>query len=149
MNKTVIGVIVVLAVAIVGYLFLGAGPGEEPVATAPVIEEGTDAAADTAEAAADAVEDTTGAVTDITATAAGAASDAVADTAEAAGDAMADLGDLLTVDKFDFDRVIAAIETSDIGDDQKATLTSALDLVRDSPEQLEGVLQQVRDALNL
>ncbi|HKK96861.1 MAG TPA: hypothetical protein VJ928_01680, partial [Marivita sp.] len=77
------------------------------------------------------------------------ATDAADATADAAVDAGSDIADLMTVDGFDLDRVIDYIDNSDLSNVVKATSKAALEQARDSPEALEGVLENLRDRLGI
>ncbi len=110
--------------------------------TVEAAEEATTAVEETATEAETAVE---GAADEAAATADAAASE-VADAAETA---TGGLGDLLTVDGFDYDQVIAAIDGSDLSDFRKASLRTAITSARDNPELLQNALASVRTALGL
>lgn len=97
--------------------------------TSPVTRPKT--ASDTASRAEAAASDTAGAATDVT------------------NAASSNLSELLTVDGFDYDKVIEAIDGSDLGAVQKTTLKTGLGQARDNPDMLKGILDQVRSALNL
>ncbi len=98
----------------------------------------TEGATDAAECRGRRVEGGTDAATE---TAAEAATDATGGTT--------DLAEVLTVEGFDYDKAIEAIEASDLGTLQKTALGTALGGARDNPELLQGVLEQVRGALGL
>ena len=53
------------------------------------------------------------------------------------------------MDGFDFDRVIEAIDGSEMGTLQKTTLKTGLEQARDNPELLQGVLEQIKSAMGL
>ncbi len=127
---------------------------EATQSAADMAEGATDAATDmvegAADMAADAVEGTTDAATDMAAD----ASDAATDAADAAADAMPAMSmdamkELLTVDGFDLDKVTAMVEAAPLADDAKATVITALDRAKDSPELLGAVLERVRTLLGM
>ena len=75
--------------------------------------------------------------------------DAVADTAaDAAGDAMS-ITDLLSPDTFDADKLVTMIDESALGDTQKAALKTAIETAGDNPEAVEGVIDQIKQAMGL
>ena len=59
------------------------------------------------------------------------------------------MAELLTVDGFDYDKVTAMVEQSDLGAVQKKLLTSGLEKARDNPEALKLMLTQIREAMGL
>jgi len=59
------------------------------------------------------------------------------------------LADLLTVENFNADRVVEAIEGSELGAVQKNLLTEAVRQVGDDPAAVSAVIDQVREALGL
>lgn len=137
-------------------------------ATTEAAEAATEAADDTVDTAAAAVEDTATAAEEAVTAATEAAAGAVEDAVEAATDAVEDavaateeaaagaaetgasaISELLTLEGFDLDRVIEYIEGSDLGPVQKTALSASLRGVQENPEQLQTVLDQIKNALNL
>jgi len=116
----------------------GSDETQPAASTESATETATEAATEAAsEAATEATETATGAVTEAT--------EAAADAASSAGD----LTSLLTLDGFDMDKVVEAIDASDLSAVQKTTLTTGLQQAKDNPELLKGVLDQVKSALGL
>lgn len=102
---------------------------------AALAEETAEAAAAEAEAAATAAEE--------------AVEEATAEVAEAGDDLMAMAGDLLTVDGFDAEKVMALLDTSDIPDGEKTTLTTALNFAKDNPALLQPILDNIKNLLGM
>jgi hypothetical protein len=71
------------------------------------------------------------------------------DTAQVADEAGTRIADLLTVDGFDFDQVIAYIENSELATTVKATTKAALEQARDNPDALRDVLDTLRTRLGV
>lgn len=105
------------------------------------VEQATDAAT---EAATDAAEATTEATTDNS----GAATETAPAAAETAAPA-SDIADLLTVDGFDYDKVITYVDGSDLDMAVKVSSKAALEKARDNPELLKTVLEQLRENLGI
>ena len=61
----------------------------------------------------------------------------------------AELRELLTVDGFDYDRVVEYVEQSDLNATVKVTTLATLERVRNSPELLRQTLERLRDELAL
>jgi hypothetical protein len=59
------------------------------------------------------------------------------------------VSDALTLDGFDFDTAIAAIEGSDLAEMTKRAATAALEGARDNPDLLPAALEQARNILGL
>ena len=59
------------------------------------------------------------------------------------------MADLLTVDGFDYDKVVEMVENSELGTLQKTTLKAGLEQARDNPELLQGLLDRVKEAMGL
>ena len=126
-------------------------------------EEVTDAVAETAEAVGEAAEAATDAVADTAEAAADTAAEAATDTAaeatetatdtaaEAAATATEDLDvtQLLTVDGFDFDKVVELIDGSEMNMIAKTAAKTALEQARNNPDLLKGSLDGLREQLGL
>ena len=69
--------------------------------------------------------------------------------AEGSEDLMAMAGDLLTVDGFDADKVVALLDTIDIPEGEKTTLTTALGFAKDNPALLQPVLDNIKNLLGM
>lgn len=107
-------------------------------ATEGATEQAVEATGEAAEQAADATQTATDA--------AGAASDAaeaVAETNEIG------IADLLTVDGFDYDKVATYIDGSGLNAIAKTGAKALLEQAKNNPDALQGVLDQLRGALNL
>jgi len=132
-------------------------------AVTEAVDEATEAASEAATEATEAVTEATEAVTEAATEATEAADEAateateaatesVTEATEAAADAASSTGDLtnlLTLDGFDMDKVVEAIDASDLSAAQKTTLTTGLQQAKDNPELLKGMLDQVKTALGL
>ncbi|NOD43608.1 hypothetical protein GTG09_11120 [Roseobacter sp. HKCCD7328] len=59
------------------------------------------------------------------------------------------MASILTVDGFDADAALAAVDGSDLNPVMKTTLSTAIEGARNNPELVEGVVTQVREALGL
>ncbi len=57
------------------------------------------------------------------------------------------LVEVLSVEGFDYDEAVQAIETADIEDSQKATLLAGMDAARDDPEALAEVLERAVETI--
>jgi hypothetical protein len=55
----------------------------------------------------------------------------------------------LSLDGFDFDKVVEMINGSELGAVQKTMLSTALTNAKDNPEVLSGVLKQIKAAMGL
>jgi hypothetical protein len=123
-------------------------------AATDAVETTTEAASDAAtavtETATDAVEATTEAVTEATTEATSEASAAVEATSEAATDGMAGLGELLTPEGFNFEKVSEMIDGSDkINAMQKGLLKKGVEAAQNNPDALKAVLEQVKAAMGM
>lgn len=139
-------------------------------ATEAATEAATGAAEAASDAANDAVESVTGAaaaasdaargvVDEVTETTTDAVTGAVETAQEAASDAAASLSDsvggdraldgALSVEGFDADAVLDAVESSDLGGVQKTGLSALVEQARTNPDLIEGVIAQVKEALGL
>ena len=81
-----------------------------------------------------------------------AEADAAAEASDAAEEANSGLGEvaeLLTVEGFDYDKVIEMIDGSELNAMVKTSTKAALTQARDNPEMLEGVLEKLKDAMGL
>ena len=67
-----------------------------------------------------------------------------AETAEAPS-----IQELLTVDGFDYDKVVDYIDNSELGELKKASAKAALEAVRDTPEITQAALDQIKVLLGL
>jgi colicin import membrane protein len=102
------------------------------------------------EAVTGTVEETTSAVTNtVTNTVTDTVTDTVTETVAAAAGSSDGLSDLLTMEGFDLEKVIEAVDGSDLDALQKTTLKTGLQQAKDNPELLKGVLSQVKSALGL
>ena len=78
-----------------------------------------------------------------------AAAEAPAALADQAGEAQDALSALFSVEGFDFDRAMTALEGADIPALARTALTAALAAARDNPDLLPTALAQARNALGL
>ncbi|WP_322893522.1 MULTISPECIES: hypothetical protein [unclassified Yoonia] len=121
-----------------------AAEAEARAAAEAEAQAAADAAAAEAEAAAAAVEE---AIED----AATATEDAIENTSDALEDTGADVAasadELLTVDGFDANQVIALIQGSNLGEQEKTTLISAVTAAQNSPTLLQPVLERISQVL--
>ncbi|GGD41427.1 hypothetical protein [Sinisalibacter lacisalsi] len=152
-------------------------PEAEPEADedASMLDDATGAAQDAADAMADTASDATDAMNDAASDAVDSAmdtageaasdamdsmSDAVDDTADTTGETAAEaaetgtesamsITDLLTVENFDAEKITMMIDQSDLGEAQKATLKSAVESAGDSPEEIEAVIDQIKQAMGI
>lgn len=134
---------------------------ESTEAASEAVTATTEAASEAASAAATATTEAasaaTEAVTDVVDDVATAASDAVTGATEAASSVSSgtpsiapdDLSSLLTVDGFDYDKVVTAIDASSLDTAQKLTLKTGLDQAKDNPAVLSGMLDQIKGAMGL
>lgn len=137
----------------------GAGPAETGDGAEPAVtgdEDAADAGGEqAAEAgdgqAADAGEEQAAETGDDQATEAGAGQAAEADASEAEGVALPteELDRLLTVEGFDFDRIMQVLERADLPEPVKMATRSGLESARDQPELLQTVLNDLRERLGL
>jgi hypothetical protein len=104
-------------------------------------EEALGQTADVAEEAAEAVETDTATEE--------AVEEVATEAAEGSEDLMAMAGDLLTVDGFDADKVVALLDTIDIPEGEKTTLTTALGFAKDNPALLQPVLDNIKNLLGM
>ena len=128
-------------------------------AVTETVEATTEAAAEAVEGAVDAATDTAAAAAEATTEAASTAVEAATDTTVAATDtaaaateetgAMAGMADLLTVDGFDYDKVVEMVDGSELGGIAKTTLKAGLDKAKDNPELLSGILDKVKAAMGM
>ena len=81
--------------------------------------------------------------------AAAEAAEAAAALADQAGEAQDALSALFSVEGFDFDRAMTALEGADIPALARTALTAALAAARDNPDLLPTALAQARNALGL
>jgi hypothetical protein len=127
----------------------GAGDAAETATEAVegATEGAADAAGDAAETAVEAGESAVDAASDAASDAAEAVTDAV--TGTDAGAAAPSLNEALSLDGFDFDTALAAIEGSDIAEMTKRAATAALEGARDNPDLLPAALEQARSLLGL
>jgi colicin import membrane protein len=105
-----------------------------------VAEDAGQVAGEAADAASDAAGSAVEAATD--------AANAVLDAATGATEATPALSDALTLDGFDFDTAISAIEGSDLSQASKRAATAALEGARDNPDLLPAALEQARRILS-
>jgi len=153
-------------------------PEPEAEEESGLLDDATDAMDDAAAAATDAVDDAVEAMddavdaaTDAADTASDTAAETASDGAEAAEDAMeaatdtagetadtttdaatesaTSITDLLTVENFDADEINTMIDESALGEMQKAELKTAVDAAGDSPEEIEAVIDQIKQAMGL
>ena len=69
---------------------------------------------------------------------------------ETADESAGETGEALTVDGFDFDRVVEMIDGSEsIGSGEKMLLKTGLESARDNPEMLEDILNEIKQALDM
>jgi colicin import membrane protein len=104
-------------------------------------EDAGEVAGEAADAAAEAADSAVEAATD--------AANAVLDAATGTTEAAPALSDALTLDGFDFDTAIAAIEGSELSEVSKRAATAALEGARANPDLLPAALDQARNILGL
>ena len=109
--------------------------------------ESAEAATEAAEATAESTTEAAEATTEATAEAADKTAEATESAVEGVSEAEAE--ELLTVDGFNFDKVVEMIDGSELGVLEKTTLKAGLDQVKDNPELLGDALAKLREALNL
>jgi colicin import membrane protein len=153
-----IAIIIILAVVgFFGYQYAaeGRGPGEAVGVLTGATQQAEAAAAQAAAAAAQAAaaaEAAAAATAELEAAANAAleeANAAVAEATQAGEDLMAMAGDLLTVDGFDEEKVTALLDTIDIPESEKNTLTTALGFAKDDPALLQPVLDDIKNLLGM
>ena len=60
---------------------------------------------------------------------------------------VAEDSEALTVEGFDYDRVLEMVETSELSQMQKTVLTTSLEGARDNPELLQPVLDNIKELM--
>ena len=147
MKRVTIIIAVLAALGIGGYFVLQAqnaaverAAAEQAAADQAAAEAAEAAAAEAAAAEAAAAE---------AAAAEAAAAEAAAALADQAGEAQDALSALFSVEGFDFDRAMTALEGADIPALARTALTAALAAARDNPDLLPTALAQARNALGL
>ena len=55
--------------------------------------------------------------------------------------------ELLTVENFDLEKVQAMVDGTNLSDDEKTTIKTALERAKDSPELLSAILDRVKAAI--
>ena len=142
MKRVTIIIAVLAALGIGGYFVLQAqnaaverAAAEQAAADQAAAEAAEAAAAEAAAAEAAAAE--------------AAAAEAAAALADQAGQAQDALSALFSVEGFDFDRAMTALEGADIPALARTALTAALAAARDNPDLLPTALAQARNALGL
>lgn len=134
---------------------------------ADAVNDAVDAAAgavgDAVDGAMDAAEEAATAVGDMASDAATAVGEAAEGALEAAGDMASDaadmatdaaagmvpMTDLLTVDTFDAAKLVEMVQASDLGEMQKTALVTAIEQAGDSPELVQSVIDQIKQAMGL
>lgn len=111
-------------------------------ATEAAVESATTAAQAATETAAEVASEAATAVTET-------ATEAAAQTDAGASSALGGMSEYLTLDGFDFDKVIEMINGSELDALKKTMLNTALTKAKDNPELLSGVLDQVKAAMGL
>ena len=152
MKRVTIIIAVLAALGIGGYFVLQAqnaaverDAAEQAAADQAAAEAAEAAAAEAAAAEAAAAE----AAAAEAAAAEAAAAEAAAALADQAGEAQDALSALFSVEGFDFDRAMTALEGADIPALARTALTAALAAARDNPDLLPTALAQARNALGL
>ena len=142
MKRVTIIIAVLAALGIGGYFVLQAQNAavERPAAEQAAADQAAAEAAEAAAAEAAAAE---------AAAAEAAAAEAAAALADQAGEAQDALSALFSVEGFDFDRAMTALEGADIPALARTALTAALAAARDNPDLLPTALAQARNALGL
>ena len=137
MKRVTIIIAVLAALGIGGYFVLQAQNAavERPAAEQAAADQAAAEAAEAAAAEAAAAE--------------AAAAEAAAALADQAGEAQDALSALFSVEGFDFDRAMTALEGADIPALARTALTAALAAARDNPDLLPTALAQARNALGL
>lgn len=165
MKRVTIIIAVLAALGIGGYFVLQAqnaaverAAAEQAAADQAAAEAAEAAAAEAAEAAAAEAAAAEAAAAEAAAAEAAAAEAAAAEAAAAeaaaaladqAGQAQDALSALFSVEGFDFDRAMTALEGADIPALARTALTAALAAARDNPDLLPTALAQARNALGL
>ena len=152
MKRVTIIIAVLAALGIGGYFVLQAqnaaverAAAEQAAADQAAAEAAEAAAAEAAAAEAAAAE----AAAAEAAAAEAAAAEAAAALADQAGEAQDALSALFSVQGFDFDRAMTALEGADIPALARTALTATLAAARDNPDLLPTALAQARNALGL
>ncbi|WP_445944421.1 hypothetical protein [Roseicyclus sp.] len=160
MKRVTIIIAVLAALGIGGYFVLQAQNAavERPAAEQAAADQAAAEAAEAAEAAAAEAAAAEAAAAEAAAAEAAAAEAAAAEAAAAeaaaaladqAGQAQDALSALFSVEGFDFDRAMTALEGADIPALARTALTAALAAARDNPDLLPTALAQARNALGL
>ena len=152
MKRVTIIIAVLAALGIGGYFVLQAQNAavERPAAEQAAADQAAAEAAEAAEAAAAEAAAAEAAAAEAAAAAAeAAAAEAAAALADQAGEAQDALSALFSVEGFDFDRAMTALEGADIPALARTALTAALAAARDNPDLLPTALAQARNALGL
>ncbi|MDP5085324.1 MAG: hypothetical protein NWQ23_07880 [Yoonia sp.] len=126
-----------------------AAAAEAAAAEAAAAEAAAAEAAAAEAAAAAELEAAAAAAEAAAAEAAAAVEAAAAEVAGAGEDLMAMADDLLTIEGFDAERVTALLDTLDIDQSQKDTLTNALSFASNNPALLQPVLDNIRNLLGM
>ena len=109
-----------------------------------------EAVTEAAEGVAEAVEGAVDAATETATDAATAVTEAAEATTEAATDAMTGMGELLTPEGFNFEKVAEMIDGSDkIGTMQKGLLKKGLEAAKDNPDALKEILTKVKEEMGM
>jgi colicin import membrane protein len=152
MKRVTIIIAVLAALGIGGYFVLQAQNAavERPAAEQAAADQAAAEAAEAAAAEAAAAEAAAAEAAAAEAAAAeAAAAEAAAALADQAGEAQDALSALFSVEGFDFDRAMTALEGADIPALARTALTAALAAARDNPDLLPTALAQARNALGL
>ena len=160
MKRVTIIIAVLAALGIGGYFVLQAqnaaverAAAAQAAADQAAAEAAEAAAAEAAAAEAAAAEAAEAAAAEAAAAEAAAAEAAAAEAtaalADQAGQAQDALSALFSVEGFDFDRAMTALEGADIPALARTALTAALAAARDNPDLLPTALAQARNALGL
>ena len=152
MKRVTIIIAVLAALGIGGYFVLQAQNAavERPAAEQAAADQAAAEAAEAAAAEAAAAEAAAAEAAAAEAAAAeAAAAEAAAALADQAGQAQDALSALFSVERFDFDRAMTALEGADIPALARTALTAALAAARDNPDLLPTALAQARNALGL
>ena len=152
MKRVTIIIAVLAALGIGGYFVLQAQNAavERPAAEQAAADQAAAEAAEAAAAEAAAAEAAAAEAAAAEAAAAeAAAAEAAAALADQAGESQDALSALFSVEGFDFDRAMTALEGADIPALARTALTAALAAARDNPDLLPTALAQARNALGL
>ena len=152
MKRVTIIIAVLAALGIGGYFVLQAQNAavERAAAAQAAADQAAAEAAEAAAAEAAAAEAAAAEAAAAEAAAAeAAAAEATAALADQAGQAQDALSALFSVEGFDFDRAMTALEGADIPALARTALTAALAAARDNPDLLPTALAQARNALGL